>query len=98
RVGEDIAAADHRHAEDDRDRGQGGAELAAEEALEGDGGHLLPTSSIAAITWAALAPASSLTTTPSARKRTRSAIAAARGSCVTITVVCPYSSTASRTS
>jgi len=32
---------------------------------------------------------SSLTITPSARKSTRSAIVAARGSCVTITVVCP---------
>ena len=32
RVREDVGAADHRDAEDDRDRGQDGAELAAREA------------------------------------------------------------------
>ena len=40
----------------------------------------------------------SRTISPSARKRIRSAIAAARASCVTITVVWPYSSTESRIS
>ena len=88
RVGEDVGAADHRDAEDDREGGQKGAQLPPGKALQRDAEHqfrLLMTASTSA--W--LAPRSSFTISPSPRKRTRSAIAAARGSCVTMTVVCP---------
>ena len=47
------------------------------------------SSSIAASTSVAVDFPRSLTIRPSARKRMRSAIAAARASCVTISVVCP---------
>ncbi len=88
RVGEDVGAADHRHAEHDRQGGQRRAELAAGETFERDRDHAerLP---ITVSTSAALAPVSSLTINPSAMNRMRSAIAAARGSWVTITVVWP---------
>src|SRR5262249_25643086 len=89
RVGEHESAADHRDAEHDRERGQRRPELAAEKALERDGDHRALTSSIAATTWPADEGPSSLTISPSARKRMRSAIAAACASCVTITVVWP---------
>ena len=96
RVGEDERAADHRDAEDDRDRRQRGAELAREQAAEGDAPHRSATSLRASRISVCDERPSSLTITPSARKRTRSAIVAARGSCVTITVVWPYVSTAPR--
>src|SRR2546423_7532798 len=86
RVGEDISSADHRQAKHDRHRGENCAELAAEQALERDSDHepsVLMTSSTSADD----ASRSSLTISPSARKRMRSAIAAARASWVTITVV-----------
>jgi len=64
------------------------AQLAAEQSFERDGDHessVLITSSTCA--W--LAPFNSWTINPSARNKIRSAMAAARGSCVTITVVWP---------
>ena len=48
RVREDERAADHRDAEDDREGGQRGAQLAAEQALEREAGHLASSCSIAA--------------------------------------------------
>ena len=88
-VGQHEAAADHRDAEHDRDRRQARPHLAAEQALQCNEGHrptALRTSRISACD----ERPSSLTISPSARKSTRSAIVAAFGSCVTITVVCPY--------
>src|SRR5262249_5621061 len=88
RVREDEGAADHRDAEDDRERRQHRTELPAGEPLQRDTEHyfrLLMTARTSA--W--LAPCSSFTISPSLMKRTRSAIEAARGSCVTMTVVCP---------
>ena len=89
RVGEDVRAADHRDAEHDRERGQRRAELAPQQALEREPDHAAAISFSVSRISACVAPATSLTIWPSARKRIRSAIAAARGSCVTITVVCP---------
>ena len=88
-VGERVGPADHGDAEDDRQRGQRGAQLAAREAPERDPDHRALTSSIAASTSCALERPRSRTMRPSARKTMRSAIAAALGSCVTITVVWP---------
>ena len=88
RVGQDECPAHHRDAEDDRDRGQGGAQLPPKESLEGEADHWLR--SLITLRISALdACCSSLTSSPSARNRTRSAIAAALGSWVTMTVVCP---------
>ena len=88
RVRQDVGAADHRDAEHDRDRSEDGSQLAAEQALQCDEGHelrLLITVSTSSV----LAPVSSLTMRPSAMKRMRSAITAARASCVTMTIVWP---------
>src|SRR3954454_1366857 len=93
RVGEDECRADHSRAQHDRERSEGGAGLAAEQSFEGDGDHRPLTSCIAASTSAAVDPRTSLTISPSARKRIRSASAAALASWVTITVVWPSSST-----
>src|SRR5205085_6379459 len=98
RVGEDGAAADHRDAEHDRERGQNRADAAGQQPLERNPGHCPVTSWIASITSACDGRASDLAIWPSARKRTRSAIVAATASWVTITVVCPSSSTERRTS
>src|ERR1700754_1244200 len=96
RVGEDECATDHRHADDDREGGQQCAELAARESLQRDGDHRPPTSSsVSRILWAVDGPRSR-TMSPSARNSTRSAIAAACASWVTITVVWPSVSTESR--
>ena len=89
RVGEDERAADHRDAQDDRDRRQRRAELARQQAAEGDAPHRSATALRTSRISDCDERPSSLTMTPSARKSTRSAIVAARGSCVTITVVCP---------
>ena len=89
RVGEDEAAADHRDAEDDRERRQRGPELPAEQALERDADHRTVTSSSVSRISCVVERPRSLTTAPSARNRTRSAIAAAWASWVTMTVVCP---------
>ena len=89
RVGEDERAADHRDAEDDRDRRQRRAELACEQAAECDAPHRSATSLRTSRISAWEERPSSLTMMPSARKSTRSAIVAARGSWVTMTVVCP---------
>ena len=89
RVGEHEAAADHRDAEHDRERRQNRAELAAEQSFEGDADHRVVTSwSVSRISCEVDGPRS-LTIRPSARKRMRSAIAAACASWVTITVVWP---------
>ena len=88
RIRQHVRAADHRDAEHDRDRRQRGAKLPTEQALQRELGHV--SSSLIALrisSW--LDFARSRTTRPSARKRTRSAIVAARGSCVTITIVWP---------
>src|SRR5204863_431643 len=87
RVGEDEGGADHPGAEHDRERGEDGAGLAAEQSFERDGNHRPLTSCMAASTSAAVEPRTSLTIWPSARKRIRSASAAALASWVTITVV-----------
>ena len=93
RVREDVGAAHHRDPEHDRDRGQDRAQLAAEQTLQGELDHAVVIASSAARISGCVERGSSLTILPSARKSTRSAMAAARGSCVTITVVWPYSST-----
>src|SRR3954467_8570378 len=48
-VGQDVRAADHRDAEDDCESAQRGAQLAPEDAFEGDAGHRA-SSSITPIT------------------------------------------------
>src|SRR5207237_1241720 len=96
RVREDECTADHRDAEHDRERRQRRAELPPGEALQGDAGHSALSSFITASTSAGSERGRSRTIRPSARKRTRSAIAAARGSWVTMTVVWPKTSTESR--
>src|SRR5439155_23705688 len=93
RIGEDEGRADHSRAEHDRERGEDGAGLAAEQSFERDGNHRPLTCCMAASTSAAVEPRTSLTIWPSARKRIRSASAAALASWVTITVVWPSSST-----
>ena len=55
RVGEDVGAADHRDAEDDRDRRQRRAELVAEKALECERRHESEISAVALTTVRALA-------------------------------------------
>ena len=86
RVREHVGAADHRDAEHDRERAQGSPELSPEQSFEGDLDHA-EMRFIAARIAAGSLRASSSTISPSARKRIRSAIAAAPASCVTITVV-----------
>src|SRR3989304_1040013 len=81
RVRENVRAADHGDTEDDRKGREGGAELAPREALQRDANHLGASSFIAASTSEAVAFPMSLTISPSARKRMRSAIAEARASC-----------------
>src|SRR5262245_9800363 len=98
RVGQDIGTTDPRHAEHDRQAGEDRAGLAAEQSFERDRCHRPVTSCMAASTSAAVDRRISLTICPSARKRIRSASAAAWGSCVTITVVWPSSSTEWRSS
>ena len=66
-----------------------GAQLAAEQAFEGDARHRFATSRRASSTSVALERPSSRTTRPSARNRMRSAIAAALASWVTMIVVWP---------
>src|SRR5204863_6762186 len=98
RVGEDEGAADHRDADDDGERGEHGADLAGRESLERDADHRWVTcSSASRISWALDWPRSR-TMWPSARNTTRSAIAAAWASWVTMTVVWPRPSTESRSS
>src|SRR5262249_58454866 len=84
RVGEYVGAADHRDAEHDRQAGEDRAGLAAEQSFERDRCHRPVTACIAASTSAAVDRGISWTICPSARKRIRSASAAASGSCVTI--------------
>ena len=67
RVREDVGAADHRDAEDDRERGQDGPDLAAEHAPQGEARHVRAISSIVSVISAWLAPWSSRTICPSAR-------------------------------
>ena len=100
RVGEDERAADHRDAEHDRDRRQRRPQLAAQQALERErrSRSRRARSIVARISCCARRGRGRWTIRPSARKRMRSAIAAARASCVTITVVWPYASTESRIS
>ena len=106
RVGEDVRAGDHRDAEHDRDRRQRRPQLAPEQARECDAHHerMPPLSPVTRCgsSWRGSPPArsapSSSAIRPSARKRMRSAIAAAAASWVTITVVWPYSSVAERSS
>ena len=75
--------------EDDRESRSGRSRsLRPQSARKRDPDHV-PISSIAAITVLASERGRSLTISPSSRKRIRSAIAAARASCVTITVVWP---------
>src|SRR5581483_59313 len=97
RDGENVRAAHHRDAEDDRDRGERRAQLAAEQPRERDAGHEAARSIAARMSPAGLF-GSSCTISPSARNSTRSAIVAACASCVTMTVVWPYSSAAERSS
>ena len=87
-VREDVRPADHRDAENDCERGEDGPELSSEHAFEGDGDHCASSSMTPSTACASERPRSR-TMSPSARNRIRSAMAAARGSWVTITVVCP---------
>src|SRR5205823_2002329 len=90
RVRQDVGAADHRHAENDRESDERRPELARRKPLQRYGEHQSAlSSSIAAITALGSERGRSRTISPSARKRIRSAIAAACGSWVTIMVVCP---------
>ncbi len=73
RVGEHEGAAHHRDAEHDRDRREGRAELAPEQAGQRDAGHE-PARAIAARISVAPLRGSSSTMRPSARNSTRSAI------------------------
>ena len=87
RVGEDERAADHRDADDDGERGEQRADLATRESLQRNRPHRpLTCSSVSRISCAVERPRSR-TMSPSARKSTRSAIAAACASWVTMTVV-----------
>src|SRR5581483_4958681 len=88
RVRENVGAADHRDAEHDRDCGEDRPQLAPEQALQRDEGHDVSVL-ITASTSSVLAPASSLTMSPSAMNKMRSAMTAARASWVTMTIVCP---------
>ena len=87
RVGEDVGAGDERDAEDDRDRSQRRAQLAPRHAPQRDVDHALSEFITASTSAGSACLPSWRTICPSARKRMRSAIAAARASCVTITVV-----------
>ena len=89
RVREDEGSAHHRDAEHDGERGQRRAELPPREPPERDPDHVSVTSRIVLRISSSPAPPRSLTISPSARKRMRSAEAAARASCVTITIVWP---------
>src|SRR4029453_2646626 len=89
RVRDDEAAADHRHAEHDRERRQDGADRAGREALERDAHHRPVTSCMAASTSTAVDSETSLTIRPSAMNRMRSAMPAARGPCAPTTAVWP---------
>jgi hypothetical protein len=71
RVREDVGAADHRDAEDDRDAGQRRAELAPREATQSDPDHAAASSSMTSWIVCASHSPSSRTISPSARKRTR---------------------------
>ena len=87
RVGEDERAAHHRDADHDSEGGQQRADLAGRETLQSDSDHRpLTSSSTSRMRWALQAPMSRAMF-PSARNSTRSAIAAACASWVTITVV-----------
>src|SRR5439155_8317034 len=97
RIREHERAGDHRDAEHDREGRQRRAKLAPEQALECEAGHA-EMRFIAARMAAESLRASWSTIRPSARKKIRSAIEAAPASCVTITVVWPYSSVAARSS
>ena len=90
RVREDEGAAHHRDAEDDRQRGERRAQLAAQQALERRGWSSVRSASPSCRAQRARrGPYSSSTISPSARKTIRSATAAALASCVTIIVVWP---------
>ena len=96
RVREDVGAAHHRDAEDDRERREVARSLRPSRPLSATritAGSLPP--SPRATSWAVALP-SSLTISPSARKSVRSAIAVAFGSCETMTKVWPRVSTDSR--
>src|SRR4029450_13937013 len=107
RLGEDVVegavdhvreherAAHHRHAEDDCQRRQERAELPPREPAERDADHVSESSLTVSRMCSSSARPRSRTMSPSARKRTRSAIVAAFASCVTMTIVWSYLSTAS---
>ena len=87
-VHQHVRAADHRHAEHDRQRRQHRAQLAHPQPTDDDAGH--PSSaSIALLTSPLETWPSSRTIRPSARIRIRSATVDTRGSCVTVRIVCP---------
>src|SRR4029079_1706715 len=88
-VADDERARDHRRAQHDREHCQDRAKLAAHQAAQDHTGHCPLTSFMAWSTSAELVSCSSRTLRPSARNRILSAIAAARESWVTITVVWP---------
>src|SRR6476659_9805928 len=92
-VGENVRAAHCGDAEDDGERREDGAQLAPEEFLESESGHALSSCSISSTISCAERSFDSRTMSPSAMNRMRSAIAAARASCVTITIVCSSSCT-----
>src|SRR5581483_8963380 len=99
RVRQHERAADHRHTEDDRERGEYRAKLSSRDAFENDLEHRYESRPcITRTTSSAVMSELSWTIWPSARNSTRSAIAAARASWVTITVVWPKLSTESRMS
>ena len=72
RVRQDVGAAHHRDAEDDRKCGENGPELPASEALERESDHPVVSSSIVASTVCGSEAGRSRTISPSARKRIRS--------------------------
>src|SRR5712691_1457142 len=92
-VGEDVRAAHRGDPKDDRERREERPQLAAEECFESETGHALSSCSISSTISCGERSFDSRPMSPSARNRTRSAIAAARASCVTITIVCSSSFT-----
>ena len=94
-VGHRQRRADHADAEHDRERGHHGAAAAGEQPAEREADHRVTSVRLATIE-VSVGSAMSPAMRPSARNTTRSAVAAAFGSWVTMTIVWPNVSTASR--
>src|SRR5205814_8619200 len=97
RRGEHECARHERYAEHHRDTGEQEPQPVRDQTLAGELPHAQsPSVRILSRMESAVGPWSSSTIRPSVRNTTRSAYAAAVGSCVTMTIVCPNLSTTSR--